>query len=178
MMNRCSINPTRAGSLAAAFAVVAVAAGLVLTAAPSTVYAYDVTSAAVVNVDQDKVILRGYDAVAYFTENKAVKGSPQFSATHEGATYHFASAENRDAFAADAAKYAPQFGGFCAMGAAMGRKLDGDPELFRVVDGRLYVNVGKPQQTRWLKDVPGNIQQANANWPSIRDKAPQEVNKK
>ena len=68
--------------------------------------------------------------------------------------------------------YAPQYGGFCAMGAALGKKLDVDPTQFKVVDGKLYLNVNADVFKKWSEDVPGNIVAADANWPSIKDKTP------
>lgn len=140
------------------------------------VLAFDENSPSDVNVDAQGLALRGHDPVAYQTQNRAVPGVAQFTATHEGATYRFASAANRDAFRANPARYAPAFGGFCAMGVAMGRKLDGDPTLFRVVDNRLYLNVSAPVQQRWLQDIPGNIRAANERWPSLRGKTPAQTN--
>lgn len=134
--------------------------------------AYDETSTAAVNVDVAGIALRGYDPVAYFTIGKPTPGDKQFTATYDGAQYLFASAANRDAFVAEPAKFAPAYGGFCAMGAVFGKKLDTDPTLWRVVDGKLYLNVGEPAQKRWLEDVPGNITKANENWPSIMNAAP------
>jgi YHS domain-containing protein len=101
-----------------------------------------------------------------------VKGSAAFSATHDGATYHFASAANRDAFLAEPARFAPAYGGFCAMGAALGKKLDIDPTQFKVVDGRLYLNVNADVFKRWAQDIPTNIGNADQNWPGIANKAP------
>ena len=148
------------------FALLAGAAATALAAAgPVLAGGVGVT----LNADESGLMLKGYDPVAYFTEDAAVKGSDAFSAQHEGVTYHFASAGNRDAFLAEPAKYAPAFGGYCAMGTAMGLKLDTDPELFRVVEGTLYLNVAKPAQDRWLEDVPGNIAKANAKWQEIQD---------
>lgn len=145
-------------------------------AAPTVALAFNEESPADVNLDAQGVILRGHDAVAYQAEGKAVKGSPQHSAAHQGATYHFASAANRDRLRADPARYAPAYGGFCAMGVAMGRKLDGDPQLFRVVGSRLYLNVNAPAQQRWLQDVPGHIRQAEAEWPKLRGRTPRQTN--
>ena len=122
-----------------------------------------------VNLSRDGVALSGYDAVAYQTENAARKGSPEFVATHEGATYQFASAANRDAFLADPGRYAPAYGGYCAYGVAQGHKVSVDPEAFRVVEGTLYLNYSKGIQRRWLKDIPGNIATAERNWPRLRD---------
>ena len=121
------------------------------------------------NVDEKGVGIHGYDPVAYFTVEKAVKGSSDITHAVNGVTYHFASTESRDLFAASPEKYAPQFGGFCAMGTAMGMKLDVDPEAWRVVDGKLYLNLNPEVQTRWLSDVPGHLRQAEAKWAEIRD---------
>ena len=121
------------------------------------------------NVDANGLMLRGYDPVAYFTLGEATPGSPDLAAEHEGAVYHFASAEHRDRFLADPTAYAPAYGGFCALGTAMGRKFDGDPEIWAVVDGRLYVNVHQGAQQRWQGNPAGYIATADHNWPLIRD---------
>ncbi|MGH1478928.1 MAG: YHS domain-containing (seleno)protein [Geminicoccales bacterium] len=116
----------------------------------------------------DGYAVHGYDVVAYFTKGEPTEGSDEFQAEHEGATYRFASAEHRDAFTADPAKYAPQYGGYCAFGTAMGRKFDGDPNAWKVVDDKLYLNLNKDIQKRWLGDVPGFVRGAENNWPIIR----------
>jgi YHS domain-containing protein len=139
---------------------------------PSAASAYEEGSTSAVNVDQNGLALRGYDPVAYFTAGAATLGTAQFTATHDGANYQFVSAANRDLFLKEPTKYAPAFGGFCAMGAVMEKKLDGDPKLWKIVDGKLYLNVGEPAQKRWLEDVPGNISKASQNWPKIRNLAP------
>lgn len=158
------------------FALLAIALGLALSpVAAGSVFAYDETSASSVNVDKSGVALRGYDPVAYFTIGKPTKGKSEFSASYEGATYHFASAEHLDAFKKEPAKFAPAFGGFCAMGAVFEKKLDGDPNLWRIVDGKLYLNVGEPAQKRWVQDIPGNISKASQNWSKIKDKAPNKL---
>jgi YHS domain-containing protein len=140
--------------------------------AASTAHAYDPASTSAINVAEDAVILHGYDAVAYFTAGKPTMGDAKFTATHGGATYRFASEANLKAFKAKPEMYAPQFGGFCAMGAALGKKLDVDPAQFKVVDGKLYLNVNADVFKKWSQDVAGNIVAANKNWPSIKDKAP------
>lgn len=140
-------------------------------------FAYDETSAASINVDKSHVILRGYDAVAYHTQGKAVKGVAEFKATHNGATYQFSSAANRDAFLATPAKFEPAYGGFCAMGVALGMKLDGDPEIFKVADGKLYVNVHADAAKVFNADLAANVAKAEANWPDIKDKTPASLKK-
>ena len=119
------------------------------------------------NVDDNGVILKGYDAVAYQTQQAAVVGSTAFTATHDGAIYRFASAANRDAFKADPARYAPAYGGYCAMGVAVGKKLDGDPAAFSVVNGRLFLNVNQDVRGMWSRDVEGNEAKAQRNWTRV-----------
>jgi YHS domain-containing protein len=122
------------------------------------------------NADSSGLALKGYDPVAYFTEGKPVRGTPEFTATHEGATYRFASAANRDAFAAAPAKYAPQYGGYCAFGMASGYKAPIEPDAWTVVDGKLYLNYNQSVRSRWSTDVPGYVRKADANWPTVRSK--------
>lgn len=151
------------------------AASATLPAATHPALAYDEASSSAVNIDKRGIALRGHDPVAYFTLGKPTLGSGEFTAKHDGAIYHFASAANRDAFQSDPARYAPAFGGFCAMGASLEKKFDGDPELWRIVDGKLYVNVAPAPHKRWLEDIPGNISRANQNWPAIKDRAPKDL---
>lgn len=127
-------------------------------------------SAQAVNLDKANLALSGYDAVAYQTENTARKGSAGFVAAHDGGTYQFATAANRDAFVADPEKYLPVYGGYCAFGVSRGYKVKIDPEAFRVVDGKLYLNYDKGVQKQWLQDIPGYIAKANNNWPGLKDK--------
>ena len=117
--------------------------------------------------EKNGVALRGYDPVAYFADGQPVRGAAAYKAEYRGSTFHFASQANRDAFVADAAKYAPQYGGFCAYGAASGYKAAIDPAAFSVVDGKLYLNYDRTVQKEWKKDVPGFIAKANKNWPTV-----------
>lgn len=121
-----------------------------------------------VNVDGGAAV-RGTDVVAYFTEGKPVPGSAQFSHTWNGAEWRFATAANRDAFAADPAKYAPQYGGFCAWAVSNGYTAPVDPEAWRIVNGKLYLNYSRLVQLRWQIDTAGNIAKADANWPRLKD---------
>jgi YHS domain-containing protein len=109
----------------------------------------------------------GYDVVAFFTDGKPVIGSDAFAVAHNGGTYRFASREHLDAFKTNPAKYEPAFGGFCAYGVALGKKFDGDPRFWKIVDGKLYLNLNADIQSEWSKDVAGNISKADANWSSI-----------
>jgi YHS domain-containing protein len=111
--------------------------------------------------------IRGYDPVAYYQDSRPVKGASQFAYRWMGATWLFASAENRDRFQAEPLRYAPQYGGYCAYGVSQGHTVSIDPEAWRIVDSKLYLNYSKDVQKKWVEDVPGNIQKADRNWPGL-----------
>jgi YHS domain-containing protein len=111
--------------------------------------------------------IEGYDPVAYHTQGMPVEGSGDFTLEWGGATWRFASAENRDLFAADPEKYAPAYGGYCAYGMAQGYKVDIDPDAWSVVDGTLYLNVNKDIQATWEQNIPGYIKMADKNWVEL-----------
>ena len=124
----------------------------------------------------------GYDTVAYFDLDRealdedglptidAVKGNPEFSAEYNGATWIFVSAENRDTFIADPAKYAPAYNGYCAYAAAQGNLARTNPNAWRIIDGQLYLNFNSSIQRKWVRDVPGHIERANNNWDDLATK--------
>ncbi len=124
------------------------------------------------NASSTGLALQGYDPVAYFTEGEATPGDWRITASYQDATYRFSSEEHKAAFEADPEAFLPEYGGYCAFGAAMGFKFDGDPEQWRIVDGELYLNISADIQERWLQDVPGYIEQADSNWPTIVDVEP------
>jgi YHS domain-containing protein len=105
--------------------------------------------------------------VSYFTAARPAKGSSEFQHKWRGATWYFASAENRAAFAADPEKYAPQYGGYCAYGVANGYAVSIDPAAWSVVDGKLYLNYSLGVRESWNKDIPGYIRRADGNWPEV-----------
>jgi len=115
----------------------------------------------------DGVALRGFDPVAYFELNEPTRGVPQHHFTHKGSKFLFASAQNRARFAAEPEKFAPQFGGFCALGTANGYKVPTEPDAFKVVDGKLYLNYNRKVLDIWTKDQAGYIERANRNWPEV-----------
>jgi YHS domain-containing protein len=128
-------------------------------------------SADPVNRSGAGLALDGYDPVAYFTDGRAVRGSAGFAHVHEGTTYHFASAAHRDAFAAEPARYLPQYGGFCAWAVSRGYTAPTDPLAWRIVDGRLFLNYSRSVQRTWEQDAPGNIRKGDTNWPGLRNKS-------
>ncbi len=116
---------------------------------------------------KDGIAIRGYDAVAYFTSSKPVKGSEKYQHSWNGATWHFSNEENRKLFAAAPEKYAPQFGGYCAYAASRDYIYDADPEFWKIVDGKLYLNYNADAKKEWEKDIPENIKKGNENWPDL-----------
>jgi YHS domain-containing protein len=113
------------------------------------------------------VAIRGADPVAYFTEAAAVKGSADYAYEWQGATWWFSSAENRDLFASDPEAYAPQYGGYCAKAVSDGYLASIDPEAWKIVDGKLYLNYSPGIQRQWLRDAEGNIAKGNQNWDGV-----------
>ncbi|MEO1199596.1 MAG: YHS domain-containing (seleno)protein [Pseudomonadota bacterium] len=140
-------------------------AGIAIATLMSTTAAF---AADEVFVD-DGVAIRGYDPVAYHTAGEPTQGSAEFTAEHEGATWQFASAENRDRFLADPASYAPAYGGWCTVGTSKGKKIPIDVTLFDIVDGTLYLNSSEGAHNLYLGDTDGTIEQAEANWPDIEN---------
>ena len=120
------------------------------------------------NADVNDLAIKGYDPVSYFSGGQPIAGNVKYTATYKGAIYHFSNEENRDKFKTTPATYAPQYGGFCAFGVAMGKKFDTDPLAWKIVDNKLYLNLNKKVQKKWLTDVPGYLSQSNENWSSIK----------
>jgi YHS domain-containing protein len=116
------------------------------------------------NLDSKGVILKGYDPVAYFTEKKAVKGSPKYQTTHEGAIYYFSSAANLATFKKSPSKYVPQYGGFCAHGMANRQANDSDPNVFFVLKGKLYVCASPEAAKGFQSNAEANVKKADDNW--------------
>lgn len=136
-------------------------------------------------VDRTGYAASGYDVVAYFSLDQnpvgqsqpaAVPGKASITAEYNGATFAFATEANRDAFLADPAKYAPQFDGHCAYGVSKGGKVPGNPNLWRIVDDKLYLNITDVVVGFWEEDIQGNISKAETNWVSI-DAKPASTNK-
>lgn len=123
-----------------------------------------------VNKSSAGLALQGYDPVAYFTDGRPTRGSEDYVATHEGATYRFASPANRDAFKAEPGKYAPQFGGYCAYAASINKLSPISPDQWEIIDGRLILQHNKRATDAWQKDPVGNLVKADANWPGLVEK--------
>jgi len=111
----------------------------------------------------------GYDTVEYFKSGKATKGKKAFQIEFMGADWRFVSQENLEAFKANPEKYMPQYGGYCAWAMARGATASGDPKLWKIVDGKLYLNYSEDVLADWEKDIPGFIMKADRMYPETVD---------
>ncbi|MBB3234562.1 YHS domain-containing (seleno)protein [Phyllobacterium endophyticum] len=115
------------------------------------------------------VAIKGYDPVAYFTQNQAVQGSDRYSHRWLGATWHFSSAENRDLFMKDPAKYAPQYGGYCADGVSLGTVTTNvDPKAWRIIEGKLYISYD-PGAADGFEKTPTKLTDSRKHWSKVED---------
>jgi len=130
-------------------------------------------------IDRTGFAVSGYDVVAYFGLTQSVVGQPQASpipgraditADYNGSTFAFSSAQNRDTFLSDPQKYAPQYDGHCAYGVAVGSKVPANPELWRIIDDRLYLNITKDVEETWEQDISGYIMKSEVEWSSLEPK--------
>jgi hypothetical protein len=122
-----------------------------------------------VNESDNGVAIKGYDPVAYFTEGRAVMGKSDFSYKWQDAEWHFASAADRDLFAANPERYAPQYGGYCAYSMAAGKVAGVDPQAFKIVNGKLYLNWSKEIADKFSDDASKNIIIGDENWVKISE---------
>jgi hypothetical protein len=120
-----------------------------------------------VNIDDNYVAISGYDPVAYFVLGKPTRGEPKFEVVWNEARWFFASAEYRDMFRQDPERYSPRFGGFCAMGLALGYLATVDPEVWTIVDGKLYLNHSEKGRALLHEDFPGALERAERNWQKL-----------
>ena len=124
-----------------------------------------------VNVDSQGIILKGYDAVAYFKQGKPVNGNSAIHSTYQGATYLFASAADKADFDKDPSKYAPRYGAFCSYGVANGVLADIEgPDAFAVYKGKLYLCGNEGALKEFKSDIDSNIEKADANWRQLSAK--------
>jgi YHS domain-containing protein len=115
----------------------------------------------------DNPAIKGYDTVAYFTAGTALKGNASYTCKWHGMIWYFSTKENRDLFTQSPEKYAPQYDGYCAWAMTEGQKAATDPEVWKIVDGKLYLSCSKSAYEKWSSDIPGNIKKADANWKKL-----------
>lgn len=123
--------------------------------------------------DRRPLALKGYDPVAYFTDGKPIEGVAQYELAFDGQRYRFASAQHRDLFKANPDKYAPQFGGLCAMNLSRGVKRESDPQTWVISNGNLYVFAGETGRQNFMKEAAAYTAKANANWKTLKASATQ-----
>lgn len=117
----------------------------------------------------------GYDLTTFFTSEKPSRGTGHHVANYDGVDYLFTSDENKKTFLANPEKYLPAFGGYCAYGASIGKKFVADPDVYDIVDNKLYFNLDTKIRGIWAQDVSGNIKKANGNWKTIAAKKPADL---
>ncbi|MBL0182511.1 MAG: YHS domain-containing protein [Chitinophagaceae bacterium] len=122
------------------------------------------------NINDKGVILDGYDAVAFFIDNKPVQGDEKFQYSYQDAIYYFASQQHLDLFKGNPDKYKPQFGAWCAYAVSLGRVAPIDVNTFSIVDGRLVIQHNERAVKGWNKDVAGNLSKADKYWPAVSSK--------
>lgn len=158
--------------------VTAVIAALVAVAAPASA-GVEVNTAPggvlVAGKPAPGLAVHGFDVVAYHTVGKPVQGVAKYAVQHGNATYRFANEKNLQAFQDNPKKYEPAYGGYCAYGVSVKAKFDGDPRVWKIIEGRLYLNLDPDIQKAFNKDVAGAIKKADANWGAIKDKHPSQL---
>ncbi|MDX1342312.1 MAG: YHS domain-containing (seleno)protein [Reinekea sp.] len=115
----------------------------------------------------NNLAIKGFDPVAYFTDNRAVEGNADFEYEWQGAIWRFANAQHRDMFVSDPNRYAPQYGGYCAYAVANNSTAGIDPDQFTIVDGKLYLNYNAKIQEKWLQERDTFINAADQYWPDL-----------
>jgi YHS domain-containing protein len=127
------------------------------------------------NVDNNDVILDGYDAVAFFTDNKPVKGDAKFQYKYQDAVYYFATQQHLELFKTDPEKFKPQFGGWCAYAVSLGRVAPIDVNTFSIVNNRLVIQHNQRAVNGWNKDVQGNLSLADKYWPVVSERKGKQI---
>ena len=142
--------------------MLAVVAAAIPTSVPAAT-----TAAPEISVEADHLAARGYDVTAYFIQGKPVRGSKSHQLRYKGATWRFASADSLAKFKAEPAAYEPQFGGYCAWAVSQGYIAPGDPEQWKIVDGKLYLNFNARAKELWEADQEDAIRRGRTNWPKV-----------
>jgi YHS domain-containing protein len=126
-----------------------------------------------INTTAENVAIKGFDTVAFFTAESAVEGNPQYSFIWNGAKWYFSNAENMEKFRANPEQYAPQFGGYCSWAVSKGYTADGDPNAWKIVDGKLYLNYNQKVKEKWEAEQPKLIEDGRKNWEEFKKKKPE-----
>lgn len=128
-----------------------------------------------INLDEQGRALRGFDPLAYRNDGKPVEGKPEHTFEWNGAKWQFSSEENMAKFRESPEQWAPANGGYCTFGVVLSKKFDGDPNVWLLEDDGLYVFLNEEVKAKFLEDQAGNLGKVKANWPTIKDRAPAEL---
>lgn len=126
-----------------------------------------------VSTNSENVAIKGFDAVAYFAADGAAKGKPEFEFVWNGAKWLFSNGENLEKFKQNPEQYAPQFGGYCSWAVSHGYTADSDPEAWKIVDNKLYLNYNWKVKEKWEAEQQGLIQTGEKNWKEFKTKKPE-----
>lgn len=126
-----------------------------------------------ISTTSEDIAIKGYDTVAYFTEEGAIKGNPQFEYVWKGAKWLFSNAENLEKFKQNPEQFIPQFGGYCSYSVSHGYTADGDPTAWKMVDGKLYFNYSQEVKEKWEAEQQKLIQDGEKNWSEFQTKKPE-----
>ncbi len=126
-----------------------------------------------INTTTENIAIKGYDTVAYFADNNPAVGNPQFEFVWNGAKWLFSSKENLEKFKQNPEQYAPQFGGYCSLAVSKGYTADGDPNAWKVVDGKLYLNYSPKVKEMWEAEQEKRIKDGEKNWQEFKTKKPE-----
>jgi YHS domain-containing protein len=126
-----------------------------------------------ISTSAENIAIKGYDTVAYFADEGAVKGDPKFEFVWNGAKWLFSNSENLEKFKANPEQFAPQFGGYCSFAVSKGYTADGDPEAWKMVDGKLYLNYNQEVKKMWEAEQEKRIKDGEKNWEGFKSKKPE-----
>lgn len=143
---------------------------LFITTALFAIANYNGLSQSIAIFSPDGIAIKGYDAVAYFSDSEPIKGEKQFSYSWQEVEWRFRSQTNLEVFKANPEKYAPQFGGYCAYGVMGNHKSPTEPAAFTIVNNKLYLNYNQNVKKLWVRDTIENIKKAEINWVTLKDK--------
>ena len=147
--------------------------GIILTTAIFAASCASSSGVEKINVTSDGLALRGFDTVAYFTADSAVQGNPQFAFVWNGAKWFFSNAENLEKFRQNPEAFAPQFGGYCSYAVSHGYTANGDPEAWKIVDGKLYLNYSPKVKEMWEQNQAEFIKDGEKNWSEFQTNKPE-----
>lgn len=127
---------------------------------------------------EENIALNGYDAVSYFREKLAVKGDETIKTEYSNSTWYFRDSSNLKTFLKNPSRFVPQYGGFCAFGTRYGMLIESDPQVFAIVNRKLYFNLDTGVRNKWRRDLVENIEKADKKWEKLKLKDDPKIKKR